>query len=184
MTEKMNSTLSQTKSTSQRTSSQSKSSVAAGATVPSARGPPTASAGKIAAVLVRGIVDVRTPIKDTLQMLRLRHKNHCVILADTPIQRGMLVKVKDYVTWGVISESTFRNLLGARGQSFQSRPQDSKQKYSYKYLEVDGKKYKPYFRLNPPRKGFGRKGIKVAFRAGGALGDRGDKMSDLLERML
>ena len=43
---------------------------------------------------------------------------------------------------------------------------------------------KKFFRLSPPRKGFGRKGIKFAFTKGGALGYRGIKINDLIKRML
>lgn len=139
---------------------------------------------KLAIVLVRGMVDVSQDIKDTIRMLRLQRKNHCVIVNNTPAMRGMIVKAKDYVTWGPIDDKTVHQLLAKRGQEFKSRENDSKNKYQYKLLMVENKKYKPYFTLNPPRKGFGRKGIKVAFSAGGALGYRGDKMNNLIERML
>ena len=43
---------------------------------------------------------------------------------------------------------------------------------------------KPYFRLHPPIKGFERKGIKMPFKKGGALGDREVKICDLILRML
>ncbi|PIN73777.1 50S ribosomal protein L30 [Candidatus Woesearchaeota archaeon CG10_big_fil_rev_8_21_14_0_10_45_16] len=143
-----------------------------------------ASSGRIAIVLVRGMVGLTQEIKDTLQMLRLGHKNYCAVVADTPVNRGMIQKVKDYVTYGPISDATFTELVAKRGEEFKARLTDSKKKYSYKVLEVAGKKYKPYFRLNPPRKGFGRKGIKMAFKVGGGLGFRGDKMDDLIMRML
>ncbi|PIN87412.1 50S ribosomal protein L30 [Candidatus Woesearchaeota archaeon CG10_big_fil_rev_8_21_14_0_10_32_24] len=146
---------------------------------------PKASTGeKIAIVLVRGLVDVSAQVKDTLQMLHLTRKNHCVVIVDNPVNRGMIKKVKDYIAYGEISEETYNKLVEKRGTEFQGREQDGKKKYSYKFLEINGKKYKPYFRLNPPRKGFGRKGIKVAFKAGGSLGNRGNKMNDLIERML
>ena len=144
----------------------------------------TASGRKIAVVLVRGFVDVWKPIKDTFEMLRLNRKNYCVIIEDNPSNRGMLKKVKDYVTWGPISKETLTELVAKRGQEFKGRTMDSKEKYSYKSLEFDGKLYKPYFRLNPPRKGFGRKGIKIPFGKGGALGNREEKMNDLVLRML
>jgi large subunit ribosomal protein L30 len=144
----------------------------------------TEKAGKVAIVLVRGTVGVKRGIKDTLAMLRLNNKNYCVVVENTPNIMGMIKKVKDYVTWGVISEETFKELVEKRGEEYGGRLSDSKGKYSYKTLDVDGKKYKPYFRLNPPRKGFGRKGIKMAFKVGGALGDRGEKMNDLLKRMI
>jgi large subunit ribosomal protein L30 len=139
---------------------------------------------KIAVILVRGTVGVFHEIKDTLLMLNLTRKNNCVVLNDTPINRGMLQKVKDYVTFGDITKETFKELVSKRGKEFKSRETDSKKKYSYKFLEADGKKYKKYFTLNPPRKGFGRKGIKVSFKAGGALGNREGKINDLIMRML
>ena len=139
---------------------------------------------RIAVVLVRGMVDVTTPVKDTLAMLRLHRKNYCVVLPNTAVVQGMLHKVKDYVTWGLISDDVYAKLMAARGEEWKARESDSKGTYVYGYLEINGKKYKPYFRLNPPRKGFGRKGIKVSFKAGGALGDRSEKMDDLIQRML
>ena len=147
-------------------------------------GPAEKNTHKLAVVLVRGMVDVSWDIKDTIRMLRLRRKNHCVVINDTPMARGMIVKAKDYVTWGPIDEKTYHLLLAKRGKEFQSRENDSKKKYQYAMVVEDGKKYKPYFALNPPRKGFCRKGIKVAFSAGGALGYRGEKMADLVQRML
>ena len=94
-------------------------------------------------------------------MLRLFKKNFCVLLDDTPDMRGMLIKVKDYVTWGEIDDETLKSLKEKRSD-----------------------KDKKFFRLNPPKKGFGRKGIKVPFGIGGALGDRKEKINDLINRMV
>ena len=47
-----------------------------------------------------------------------------------------------------------------------------------------GQKIRKNFRLNSPRKGYGRKGIKVSFNEGGALGYRGNKINDLIKRMI
>lgn len=133
------------------------------------------SKGKLAVVLVRGMVKVVKPVKETLMMLNLHRKNHCVVVDDTPVYKGMLLRVKDYVTWGEIDDATFAELVQKRGQLSDGRR---------KSLEINGKKYKRYFALNPPRKGFGRKGVKRAFKIGGALGDRGEKINDLVKRML
>ena len=138
----------------------------------------------LAVILVRGTVEVTKSVKDTLLFLRLRRKNHCVVIKNTPINLGMLKKVKDYATWGEIDEETFQELVQKRGKLYQAPQTDRKQKYNYKTMDIDGKKYKPYFALNPPRKGFGRKGIKIAFSLGGALGSRREKINDLIKRML
>lgn len=139
---------------------------------------------KLAVVLVRGLVKVTKPIKDTIAMLNLKRKNCCVVVENNAMNEGMIIKAKDYVTWGEISSDTFQRLLEMRGKEFKKRETDSKGKYEYNALEVNGRKYKKYFCLNPPRKGFGRKGIKVAFKAGGALGYRGEKINDLIIKML
>ncbi len=164
----------------------STSRVSGGLAVPRAIVPKSnpKAAGQIAVVLVRGFVDMPEPILRTLTMLRLRRKNFCVVIPNTPENHGMVVKVKDWVTWGEITPETFTELIRVRGEAFLSRKTDSKEIYSYKSLHINGKDYKPYFRLNPPRKGFGRKGIKVAFAAGGSLGYRASKMDDLVKRML
>ena len=142
------------------------------------------TSGKIAIVLVRGVVNLSQSVKDTLNLLRLNKKNYCVVVENNPVNLGMIKKVKDFITWGEIDNDTFKELVSKRGEEFQARLTDRKEKYSYKSLEIDGKKYKPYFRLNPPRKGFGRKGIKVAFKVGGGLGNRAEKINDLIRRML
>lgn len=139
---------------------------------------------KIAIILVRGLVGVTHEVKETLHMLRLTRKNNCVVLEDSPVLQGMIRKAKDYITWGEIQDETFSELVKVRGEEFQARVEDRKKKYTYTTLDVAGKKYKPYFRLNPPRKGFGRKGIKVPFKVGGALGNRAEAMNDLIMRML
>ena len=142
------------------------------------------SKGRLAVILVRGMVNITQSVKDTLKMLKLNRKNHCVVLENNPLNLGMIKKVKDYITWGDIDEETYKELVAKRGEEFQGRLTDFKKKYSYNHLEINGKKYKPYFRLSPPKKGFGRKGIKVAFKVSGALGDRKEKINDLIKRML
>lgn len=140
---------------------------------------------RIAAIRVRGIINLSTHVSYTLDLLRLYRKNYCVVLDDTPIVRGMLEKVKDYITWGPISEETYKLLIEKKAEPYKGRETDTKKKISYnKYLTVDGKKIKPFFRLSPPLKGFGRKGIKVPYSKGGALGNRKEKINDLIQRMV
>jgi len=114
---------------------------------------------KLAVIRVRGVTGVKSEIKDTMSMLCLHRKNFCVVLEPKPSVMGMVKKAKDFITWGEISDATIMAL--------------EKKKTSAKY-----------YRLNPPRKGFGRKGIKVPFVSGGALGYRGDRINDLIIRML
>jgi large subunit ribosomal protein L30 len=113
------------------------------------------SQGKIAVILIRSIVGSNYSVKDTLRMLRLKKKNICVVLEKTPGNLGMVKKIKDLVTWVELNEE----VLG---------------------LLKDQKT----INLHPPRGGFERKGIKIPFKVGGALGYRGEKINDLIKRML
>ena len=113
----------------------------------------------VAAVRVRGLTGIRHDIKKTLDCLNLHRKNNCVIIEKKPSLIGMLIKAKDYVTWGEINQETVDML--------KSRDKGDK-----------------IYKLNSPKKGFGRKGIKTQFARGGALGYRGEMMNDLIKRML
>ena len=124
-------------------------------------------------------------IEDTLKMLRLYRKNYCCVVDSNPVFMGMISKSKDFITWGEIDDETFKLLVDKRGDEFNGKESDSKGKLSYDdFVVINNKKIKKYFRLNPPRKGFGRKGIKQPFSNGGALGYRGEKINDLIKRMI
>jgi len=118
---------------------------------------------KIAAIRLRGKFNVRKEIEDTLCLLGLKRKNTCVILEPTKQNLGMLRKAKDYITYGEISEDVLKKLLEKK------KPQKQTEK-------------KIIFRLPNPKKGF--KSIKKGFNQGGDLGYRGDKINELLERII
>jgi large subunit ribosomal protein L30 len=120
---------------------------------------------KLAVVRIRGGISVKTEIKDTLKMLNLHRKNYCVVVPNNESYLGMIKRVKDYVTYGKVDEETHKLLVEKRG-------------------EKKGDKQRPFFRLSPPKKGFGRKGVKVHFSKGGALGYRESKINDLIKRMI
>ncbi len=113
---------------------------------------------KIAIILVRGTIATPQEIRDTLRMLKITRKNHCTIREKNESIVGMVTKVKDLVTWGELNAET-EKLLTPKMQN-------------------------TVVRLQPPRKGFGRKGIKLPFKVGGALGYRGAKINDLIKRMV
>ena len=76
-------------------------------------------------------------------------------------------------------------LVEKRGEEFNGRETDKKKKIVYNdFFLINNKKYKKYFRLNAPRKGFGRKGVKHTFTRGGALGYRGAAINELIKRMV
>jgi len=145
----------------------------------------TDSNKKIAVILIRGLVNITKPVKDTLKMIHLTHKNNCVVLENNKVNQGMIKKVKDYTTWGEINQETYQELIEKRGAEYKGPETDSKGKIKYnRYFISNNKKHKKYFCLNSPKKGFGRKGIKNPFKTGGALGYRKEKINDLIKNML
>ncbi|MBI3026796.1 50S ribosomal protein L30 [Candidatus Woesearchaeota archaeon] len=140
---------------------------------------------RLAAIRVRGITGLRRDIKDTLNMLKLYKANYCIVVPATPIYLGMLKQAKDYITWGEIDDETFNILVEKRKEEFTGRETDSKRKIRYNnFVTLSNKKIKKYFRLSPPKKGYGRKGIKYPYQKGGALGYRGKAVNDLIKRMI
>jgi|TARA_B100001971_G_C17996450_1_gene435003 large subunit ribosomal protein L30 len=149
----------------------------------------------LAVVRLRGTVGVRRSVKDTMQMLRLNRTNHCILLKNTQSSLGMLAKVKDYVTWGEINHESAEEILRNRGEleggrsltdDFMKNNTEYKNIKSFAKELVEGKaalsdvpKLKQFFRLHPPRKGFG--GIKKSVQEGGGLGRR--DINTLIYRM-
>ncbi|USH00731.1 50S ribosomal protein L30 [Thermococcus argininiproducens] len=152
---------------------------------------------KLALIRVRGRVNVKRPVKDTLGMLRLHKINHLVIIDETPAYTGMIQKVKDYITWGEITAETLAKLIEKRGRLSGNRRVT--EEYVQEKLGMSIKEFaekvitgemklsdlpglKPVFRMHPPRGGF--KSKKRTFKEGGALGYRGEAINELIERML
>lgn len=123
--------------------------------------------GRIAAIRIRGCVQVPIPIKDTLSKLHLFQNNICAVYPDTPAIRGMLIKIKDHITWGLLSTEGYQLLASKRGVKDPSTSD-----------------MKNYFHLHPPRGGYERRGIKRAYGEGGALGYRGDAINKLIQKMI
>jgi len=152
----------------------------------------------LAVVRVRGIINIKNDIRDTLTMLGLGRVNHCVLISENPQNMGMVRKVKDYVTYGPIDTETATLLVKERGQLKGRKALDEKALKDlgkYKSFEDLGKALADgdatwskmdntvrVFRLHPPRKGY--EGIKRTFNMGGALGDRGQDINVLLQRMM
>ena len=153
-----------------------------------------------AIIRIRGTVDVPPKVRTTLRLLRLVRKFHCVIYPKDSTIDGMLQVVKDWVTWGEINRETLKELILKRGRLIGNKPiTEEAIKKIFKVNNIDelvdallqGKikwhKYdeyvKPVFRLHPPIGGF-KGSIKKPFGAGGELGYRGDKINELLRRMI
>ena len=122
---------------------------------------------KVAIILLRGLIGISGEIKDTLFMLKLRRKHACVVYDLNPSVHGMIKKIKDYVTWGIINDETYKLLVEKRGKKV-----------------ADSEEISNHFALHPARGGFERKGTKVPYTIGGSLGDRKAAINDLIKRMI
>jgi large subunit ribosomal protein L30 len=153
---------------------------------------------KLAVIRIRGTVELRGDIKETLRMLGLTRVNHCVIIDDDPSYKGMLQKAKDYTTWGDARQDVVEALLRKRGRltgdkklsdeyvksntSFTSIADLAKAVSAgeFKLSALTG--FKKVFRLHPPRKGY--RATRRPFKDLGDLGYRGDKINELILRMI
>jgi large subunit ribosomal protein L30 len=109
---------------------------------------------KIAIIRIRGCHDVPNSVAATLRTLKLNKKLAMVVKEKTPSIMGMLKSINDYVTWGELN------------QELQQLLQDRSDKVIH---------------LKPPAKGF--KAIKSHWPKGD-LGYRGDKINELIKRMI
>jgi large subunit ribosomal protein L30 len=150
-----------------------------------------------AVVRVRGSVNVNPDVKKTMQLLRLNRTNHCVLLEENVVYKGMLQMVKDYTTWGEIDKETLTKLLATRGKLIGDKPLDAEylkttpyhtfEKLSEAILEnkvvyKELPEIKPLFRLSPPKKG--HRTVKRSFVNKGSLGYRKTEINKLIDRML
>ncbi len=151
-----------------------------------------------AVVRVRGGIRTSRGVKETVKLLRLTRQNHLVFVPEDATHKGMLQKVKDYVTWGEVDAETIAEVLAARGRVVGDGPltdeyvRRSTEFSSIRELaaalaesratfsRIEG--IKPVIRLHPPRGGY--ESTKRPFRDGGSLGYRGGEIRSLVRRML
>ena len=137
-----------------------------------------------AVVRIKGSVNASKDVKDTLNMLNLKSQNHCVVIPETKEYLGMLRKAKDRITWGKIDKKTLFELLQKRGKISKEKLKEMKMKNLDELSDALMKnklKLKLIFRLNPPIHGF--KSTRLPYPKGD-LGSRGEKINELLERMI
>jgi len=149
-----------------------------------------------AAIRIRGSIKTSPDAKKTLSLLRLKAANHFVLVK--PEQKGMLEKVKGYITFGEIDEETLGLAIQKRARLSGNKKLDKqflKEKKLKDFKEMaksilEGKTslqslgIKPVLRLGPPKKGYERAGIKKSYSVGGALGYRASDINKLIKRMV
>ncbi|MDE1823773.1 MAG: uL30 family ribosomal protein [Candidatus Micrarchaeota archaeon] len=131
----------------------------------------------IAVIRVRGTMGVRRSISETMSRLNLRRVNNMVVLYGTKSNIGMIMKCKDFVTFGEINQETLGKLLEKK--EIKHSKEDIEGISSGKKALKDLKAMP--IRMHPPRHGY--EGIKESYTSGGALGYRGEKINDLIKRM-
>jgi large subunit ribosomal protein L30 len=151
-----------------------------------------------AVVKVRGAIRARREARETLDMLRLARTNHAVLVDNRPSYVGMLYRVQNYVTWGEVSKEAVAMLLKKRGRLAGGKKLTDEyvKKIGYKSLDALADaiasckaeyqklpNVQSVFKLPPPRKGFKGK-TKKSFSAGGEAGYRGEKINELIKRMV
>ena len=149
----------------------------------------------LAVIRVRGRTGIKPEIVGALDTLALTRINHCVLLRETPQIKGTLNICKDYVTWGEVDKETLAKVLEKRARL------PGNKKVTIEYLKAKGYDgfgslaealisgkvrlrdvgLKNVLRLSPPRGGY--KEIKKPFPHG-ALGNRKEKINDILKRMI
>ena len=155
-------------------------------------------AKRLLVIRIRGTIDIHRNTAETLRMLKVKKANNAVFIDDRPSYLGMLQIAKDYVTWGEVDSEDISLILLHRGEVegigklteeyvklntvFKSIDEFAKAFLEFKAELSDIPGLKTVFRLHPPRKGH-RGGIKRAFSMGGTLGNRSDKIKELIHRM-
>ncbi len=150
-----------------------------------------------AVVQVRGVVNTRRDIKETLKMLRLHHINHCVLVPETPEYLGMIRKAKDFIAFGEVDAATLETILSTRGRLTGNKPLTEeyvKEATSFGSIAdlatalvagqirmKDVPELKQVLRMHPPGKGY--KTTKRTHNQGGALAYYGKKTTDLFHKM-
>jgi large subunit ribosomal protein L30 len=149
-------------------------------------------------IRIRGTVSASMQARETLSMLHLKRNNYAVLIDDRPSFLGMMKAARDYVTFGEPSRETVDRLIKEKGRLMGNRKltDEYAQKVGYKsvdeiahavsdcrveYWKLPG--IQATFRLHPPTKGFKGK-IKRGYGSGGELGYRGEKINELVNRML
>ncbi|MEF8827658.1 MAG: 50S ribosomal protein L30 [Haloarcula sp.] len=151
-----------------------------------------------AIIQLRGEVNIRGDILDTLEMLNLGRVNHATFVPEEPTYEGMITKVNDYVAHGTPSQETVELLLERRAEPaagdgtiddewlWDNTEYESVESLAEALLAeettLQAVGLSPTLRLHPPRGG--HDGLKQPVPTGGQLGVHGsDDIDSLLEAM-
>ena len=139
----------------------------------------------ISIIRIAGMVNRTEKIENTLDRLRLRRKYACVVLNESKLLEGMLQKIRNFVAYGNIDREIFLELIEKRGNLIDKKKKTDKKGVGEQYFDGKIKKLneaniKPFFRMHPPRGGINSK----KHFPKGVLGNNGEKINELIKRML
>lgn len=147
---------------------------------------------------IRGTISASMQARETLQMLHLTRNNYAVLIDDRPSYLGMLKAARDYITYGEASKELVTMMIREKGRIVGDKKLTDEYAQKARFTSLDDlaeathscrfeywklPSIQPVFRLHPPSKGFKGK-IKRGYGSGGELGYRGEKINELLRRML
>lgn len=130
----------------------------------------------IAAVRIRGRVNVRSSIEETMDRLNLKRVNNCTIIKVNDPYLGMLKKCVNHIAYGEVDEDTLAKLVAKFKLNV-----DPKGLINGKVDATELKEKMP-MRLHPPRHGL--KSVRRHFNQGGSLGYMGKEINGLINRMV
>lgn len=130
----------------------------------------------VVAVRVRGMVNVRSDIEETMERLKLKRVNNCALIKVNDPYLGMLKKCVNNIAYGQIDEPT----LGKLVKKFKLNV-DPKAILSGK-TDIAELSTKMPLRLHPPRHGY--ESVRKHFNEGGSLGYMGKEINELVSRMV
>ena len=140
-----------------------------------------------AVVRVRGTVGVSPKIAKTLEIMNLRRANNLCLMPENETSYRMIKTVGDFATFGKIDDKTLEELIAKKAHPTKAGVKIDAKKTaaalkagkSFKELEI-----KNCFRMSPPQGGYERGGVKAPYKLGGALGDRKEKINELIISMI
>lgn len=148
-------------------------------------------------VRMRGTVNVPHWARTTLDLLHLDKKFRATIIPAKDNTKGMLDKIKHYVSWQELDVSTTKELLEkkARKGDYQKITTEDIAKLGFKNSDdlakslVEGttslsklKPLKPWFALAPPKNGF-KRNTKKMYGEGGILGSHKELLVQVRKMM-
>lgn len=154
--------------------------------------------GSFLVVNMRGLINTRTPVRKTLEQLKLLRRFNATIVPDNEMFRGMLQSAKEHVAWCKLEPTIAEMLLTKRLEVSNGRKvKESELKKlggfsSFSELatvlasgqtRLDGSQgFRQFFRLSPPRGGF-KLSTRRQYGEGGVLGPN-KELGKLIESMV